>query len=192
MATLTIEVTVFDNDATAAKKKVDMRVTEYFDFLKKKGLDHKDINAANLRTQPEYDYKKTGEAVHRGYRALRHVQVTVHQLDTLNALLEGALKLGLNEIRTVEFGVADSALYREQVRQKAIADAVQQAHSLTQGFKVQLGPVFSIRYLPGSHQSVPLARMHKTADVATSAQQTYEQQTIHFDDHVEVVFELRR
>jgi uncharacterized protein YggE len=41
---------------------------------------------------------------------------------------------------------------------------------------------------------MPMARMYKTADAApmTSAAQTYEQQSIHFDDQVDVVFELQR
>ncbi|MEL5328301.1 oxidative stress defense protein [Serratia ureilytica] len=194
IATLAIEVSVSSKDAAQAKKQVDERVAQYFDFLQKNNIEKKDISAANLRTQPEYDYLKTGESVLKGYRAVRQVQVTLRQLDKLNELLDGALKSGLNEIRAVELGVAKPDVYREQARQKAIENATQQAESLAKGFHAKLGPVYSIRYRVANYQPMPVARMYKAtgAAVENDAAQTYEQQSIHFDDQVDVVFELQR
>lgn len=194
IATLAIEVSVSSKDAAQAKKQVDERVAQYFDFLQKNNIEKKDISAANLRTQPEYDYLKTGESVLKGYRAVRQVQVTLRQLDKLNELLDGALKSGLNEIRAVELGVAKPDVYREQARQKAIENATQQAESLAKRFHAKLGPVYSIRYRVANYQPMPVARMYKAAGAAAEndAAQTYEQQSIHFDDQVDVVFELQR
>lgn len=194
IATLAIEVSASSKDAASAKKQVDERVALYFDFLQKSGIEKKDISAANLRTQPEYDYLKTGESVLKGYRATRQVQVTLRQLDKLNELLDGALKAGLNEIRAVELGVANPGEYRDLARQKAIDNATQQAEALAQGFKVKLGPVYSIRYHVSNYQPAPVNRMYMAADSVAkhSAEQTYEQQSIQFDDQVDVVFELQR
>ncbi|MGO2463830.1 MAG: oxidative stress defense protein, partial [Serratia proteamaculans] len=166
IATLAIEVSVSSKDAAQAKKQVDERVAQYFDFLQKNNIEKKDISAANLRTQPEYDYLKTGESVLKGYRAVRQVQVTLRQLDKLNGLLDGALKSGLNEIRAVELGVAKPDVYREQARQKAIENATQQAASLAKGFNAKLGPVYSIRYHVANYQPMPVARMYKSAGAA--------------------------
>ncbi len=194
IATLAIEVSVSSKDASEAKKQADARVAQYFDFLQKNGIEKKDINAANLRTQPEYDYLKDGKSELKGYRDVRQVQVTLRQLDKLNELLDGALKSGLNEIRSVELGVANPDSYRDKARQAAIENATQQAGALAKGFNTQLGPVYSIRYHVANYQPMPVARMFKAADAApmTSAAQTYEQQSIHFDDQVDVVFELKR
>ncbi|KML65219.1 oxidative stress defense protein [Pectobacterium peruviense] len=194
IARLAIEVSVSSKNAAEAKKQVDSRVAQYFDFLGKNGIEKKDINAANLRTQPEYDYLKTGGSVLKGYRAVRQVEVTLRQLDKLNELLDGALKSGLNEIRTVELGVANPETYRDEARKKAIEQATSQAASLAQGFNAKLGPIYSVRYHVANYQPMPMARMFKTADAAaqSEAAQTYEQQTIHFDDQVDVVFELQR
>lgn len=194
IARLAIEVSVSSKDAADAKKQADARVAQYFDFLAKQGIDKKDINAANIRTQPEYDYLKTGGSVLKGYSAVRQVEVTVRQLDKLNELLDGALKSGLNEIRTVDLSVSNPDTYRDKARQKAIEQASSQAQALASGFKTTLGPVYSIRYHVANYQPVPVARMLKASDAAvqTMASQTYEQQTIHFDDQVDVVFELQR
>ncbi|BBB15063.1 oxidative stress defense protein [Candidatus Rickettsiella viridis] len=188
MATISIEVSVSANNAAEAKKQVDLRVAQYFDFLRQNDIEKKDINAANLNTQPEYDYPKTGQAVLKGYRAVRQVQVTVRQIDKLNPLLDGALKLGLNEINAIKFGVANPSIYRQQARQKAIENAISVADSLAEGFKVKRGPIYSIRYSVANDQARHIVLMYKSSE-ANSAK-TYEQETIHFDDQVDVVFEL--
>ena len=53
IATLSIVVNVSSKDAADAKKQADDRVAQYFDFLQKNGIEKKDIDAANLSTQPE-------------------------------------------------------------------------------------------------------------------------------------------
>ncbi len=193
MATLSIMVNVTAKEAAEAKKQVDERVAQYIDFLQKNGIEKKDIDAANLSTQPEYDYTKEGKSVLKGYRAVRQVEVTLHQLDKLNELLDGALKSGLNEIRSVELGVSKAEKYKEQARKAAIADATQQATALAEGFNAKLGSVYSIRYHVANYQPMPVARMYKAAAASadTTAQQTYEQQSIHFDDQVDVVFDIK-
>lgn len=194
MATLTFQVNASAKDAAGAKSQVDQRVAKYVDFLKRNGIETQDISAANLYTMPEYEYPKDGKSQLKGYRAVRTVQVTLRQLDKLNSLLDGALKANLNEIRSVELGVAKPEAYQEQVRQSAIKNAISQAESLAQGFGVKLGPVYSVRYHVASGHPEPVTRMFAAAamDSNTSAAQTYEQQTIHFDDRVEVVFNLSK
>lgn len=190
IATINIEVSYLAKDAVEAKRKVDSRVAQYFDVLRKKGIGLKDINAANLSTQPEYDYQQ-GSSELKGFRALRQVQVTLRQIGKLNEILDGALKLGLNEIRAIKLGVANPESYDEQVRQKAIQNALLLARSLANGFKVKLGPIYSIRYQADNEPS-PLPVMFLRAEnSASSVSQTYQQQTIHFKDQVAVVFRLQ-
>lgn len=196
MATLSINVTVKEKDASAAKAQADKHVAQYFDFLKAQGIEKKDINAANISTSPDYVYdKEKEESVIRGYNASRSVTVKVHDLNKLNTLLDGALKSGLNDISAVEFGVNNPEKYREEVRQKAISDAISQAKSVAKGFGTELGAVYSIGY--NAPQPVPVMVRNKMmlaagAPAAVSADETYEQQTIDFRDQVDAVFELKR
>ncbi|MGV3346899.1 oxidative stress defense protein [Enterobacteriaceae bacterium LUAb1] len=193
MATLLIQVSVSSKEAAEAKKQADARVAQYFDFLEKNDIEKKDINAANVQTQPEYDYLKEGKAVLKGYRAMRQVEVSLHKLETLNNLLDGALKSGLNEIRSVELGVASADEYRAKARQAAIENAKSQARALATGFNATLGAVYSIRYHTSAYHPVPVASMYKAAAsaVGVSVDETYKQQSIHFDDQVDVVFQMQ-
>ncbi|MEX0444869.1 oxidative stress defense protein [Xenorhabdus sp. SGI246] len=199
MATLLIHVKVSQKNAADAKRKVDERVAKYFDFLKTNGIEKKDINAANIRTQPEYQYdQKTGKSTLTGYDASRSVEVKVRKLDQLNTLLDGALKAGLNEINSVQFSVADPQRYRDAARQKAIANAIQQATELAKGFNSKLGSVYSITYRPPEAVPFPMSRLQfksaliSAASAENSSDETYEPQSIEFSDHVDAVFELQR
>ncbi|HHZ8351967.1 TPA: oxidative stress defense protein [Morganella morganii] len=194
MATLTINVTVKEKDASAAKAQADKRVAQYFDFLKAQGIEKKDINAANISTSPDYVYdKEKEESVIRGYNASRSVTVKVYDLNKLNTLLDGALKSGLNDISAVEFGVNNPEKYRAEVRQKAIDDAVSQAKAVAKGFGSELGAVYSIGYnAPQPVMARGKMMLAANAPAAVSADETYEQQTIDFRDQVDVVFELKR
>ena len=189
VATLAIEVNVAAKDAASAKKQADDRVAQYLSFLEQNGVAKKDISSANLRTQPDYDYQN-GKSILKGYRAVRTVEVTVRQLDKLNGLLDGALKAGLNEIRSVSLGVAQPEKYKDEARKAAIDDAIHQAQQLASGFKSKLGPVYSVRYHVSNYQPSPMVRMMKVDAAPVSAQETYEQPTIQIDDQVDVVFQL--
>ena len=182
VATLAIEVNVAAKDAASAKKQADDRVAQYLSFLEQNGVAKKDISSANLRTQPDYDYQN-GKSILKGYRAVRSVEVTVRQLDKLNSLLDGALKAGLNEIRSVSLGVAQPEKYKDEARKAAIDDAMHQAQQLA-------GPVYSVRYHVSNYQPSPMVRMMKADAAPVSAQESYEQPTIQFDDQVDVVFQL--
>ncbi|MDX7986566.1 oxidative stress defense protein [Xenorhabdus sp. 12] len=198
MATLIINVSETQKSAADAKKKVDSRVAKYFDFLKNSGIDKKDIDAANLRTQPEYQYdQKTNKSTITGYRASRSVEVKVHKLDQLNTLLDGALKAGLNEINSIQFSVDNPQRYRDEARQKAIDNAIQQATALAKGFNGKLGPVYSINYRAPEAVAAPMSRLKyqaalMAAPASDAANETYEPQSIEFSDHVDAVFELQR
>ncbi|WP_010597140.1 oxidative stress defense protein [Rickettsiella massiliensis] len=197
MATLSIQVTILAKEATAAKKQVDARIVHYFDFLRKNGIDKKEIDTANIEIHPEYDYPKNEEKVFKGYRASRQIRVTVHQLSKINELLDGALKVGLNEIRDIKLGVSDPSLYREQARKKAVENAMTQAESLTKEFKVRLGPVYSIRYHVNDDQRMPVRLMMAQSRSLGAGggnneiNETYGTQTIYFNDQVDVVFYLQ-
>ncbi|MDD9341572.1 MAG: oxidative stress defense protein [Providencia heimbachae] len=199
MATLNINVSVTEKDAAAAKAGVDKRVAEYFEFLKKNGIDKKDINAANVRTQPKYDYSSVKQkSTIEGYVATRTVEVKVNNLEQLNSLLDGALAAGLNEISSVEFGVVNPQQYRNEAREKAIQNATEQANALAKGFNVQLGPVYSINYNAPAAVPFPVALRSAGAPMKAmlaqdlNVNETYEQESINFNDQVDVVFELKR
>ncbi|MBP9642809.1 MAG: oxidative stress defense protein [Budvicia sp.] len=194
MATLLIEVSVTNKEASVAKKQNDERVAKYMDFLEKNGIAKADIAAANIQTRLDYSYNSgvSSSKADKEYVAIRQVKVTVRDLDKLNTLLDGALSSGLNEIRDITLGVAKDEAFRAEARKKAVDSAVTQAKDLAKDFGVTLGPVFSIRYRAPSSSPAPMLRSYKADSVSsTSAKETYQQESISFNDQVDVVFDIK-
>jgi uncharacterized protein YggE len=119
---------------------------------------------------------------------VRTVEVTVRQLDKLNAA--GWRAESGSERNSFRFaGRCATGAYKDEARKAAIDDAIHQAQ-LASGFKSKLGPVYSVRYHVSNYQPSPMVRMMKADAAPVSAQETYEQPTIQFDDQVDVVFQL--
>ncbi len=134
---------------------------------------------------------RTAKASSKATARYAPLEVTLRELDKLNSLLDGALKAGLNEIRSVSLGVAQPQSFKDKARKAAIDDATRRAQQLADGFHAKLGPVYSVRYHVSNYQPSPMVRMMKAEAAApVSAQETYEQPTIQFDDQVDVVFQL--
>ena len=83
MATLNIQVSEKAKDAAQAKKQVDERVAKIFCLLKENGVTKEDIDAANIRTQPNCEYDKAERSVINGYTATRTVDVKIKNLISL-------------------------------------------------------------------------------------------------------------
>ena len=86
--------------------------------------------------------------------------------------------------------VAQPDAYKDKARKAAIDNAIHQAQELANGFHRKLGPVYSVRYHVSNYQPSPMVRMMKADAAPVSAQETYEQAAIQFDDQVDVVFQL--
>ncbi|STL80442.1 oxidative stress defense protein [Escherichia coli] len=86
--------------------------------------------------------------------------------------------------------MAQPDAYKDKARKAAIDNAIHQAQELANGFHRKLGPVYSVRYHVSNYQPSPMVRMMKADAAPVSAQETYEQAAIQFDDQVDVVFQL--
>jgi uncharacterized protein YggE len=196
MATLIIQVNTSAKKSADAKKQLDDRVAQYFSFLEKMGVDKKDIDAANLATRAQYDYSKSGGGKLTGYAANRTVTVKIRQLDKLNPILDGALEAQLNEISSIQLGVADEENYKTQAKKRAMENATKQAQSLAEGFGAKLGPIYRISYqaMNGQNSPMPVMLMARSAKAndGYSVDATYTQDTIKFEDSVSVVFDILR
>lgn len=196
MATLVINVNTSAKKSADAKKLVDERMAQYFAFLEKMGVDKKDINAANVVTRAEYDYSKSAGSKLTGYGASRMVTVKLRQLDKLNPILDGALEAQLNEISSIQLGVSNEETYKEQAKKRAMENAIVQAKSLADGFGAKLGPIYRISYqaidTPNRPMPVMMRAKGGAMDSGYSADATYAQDTIKFEDNVSVVFEIQR
>lgn len=112
------------------------------------------------------------------------------QLDKLNFLLDGVLKVGFNEICFVLLGVVQLDVYKDKVCKVVIDNVIYQVQELVNGFYCKLGLVYSVCYYVFNYQFSLMVWMMKVDVVLVFVQEIYEQVVIQFDDQVDVVFQL--
>ena len=173
--------------AKEAKQAVDQAVTAFVERLLAQGIERSHIQSANISLQPQYHYPKDKKPELVGYRAIRHITVTVNDLEKLNSYLDSAMGDGINRINNIKLKVSNEEEYIEQARQAAIKDAVAKAESLAKGFGEKLDGVWRINYHAASPRPV---MMRMAMDAAPATSETYQDTQITIRDRVEVVFKL--
>ncbi|SCB51909.1 SIMPL domain-containing protein [Rhizobium lusitanum] len=147
--------------------------------LKDIGIAERDLQTSGFSIQPQYTYPndKDGRAqppVLNGYQVTNGLTVRVRDLSKLGALLDQAIKLGINQGGDIQFtnDKPDAAL--EEARKKAVADAAAKAKTLTDAAGVKLGRVIAIHEggiaappQPYMRQAMAAAPMDKAVPVAT-------------------------
>lgn len=151
-------------EAQDANSKKSQKVT---DFLKKQGLEDKDIKITYYNIYPKYssyqppvmydqsqvqaypvypstplppvpiEPKIVGYAVNQGF------QVKVRDFDKLSGIVDGLVANGVNNINNLGFSIEDPEKVRSEARTLAIADAKKKADELKGKIGIRLGKVIN-------------------------------------------------
>lgn len=119
------------SDATQAMKKV-------MEFLKRSGIEEKDIKTVNYNIYPRYDYLEAAGRVFKGYTVSQSLEVKVRKTEKAGDILSGAATAGANQIGGIQFTIDDEEASKREARQKAITDAKQKADQLAKDLGVKL------------------------------------------------------
>ncbi|QUM76512.1 oxidative stress defense protein [Moritella sp. 24] len=188
MAVFSVQVSEIRKTAKEAKEAVDSAVASFNERLSRDGVVRTDINSSNISLRPEYNYQKDQEPSLIGYRANRHITVTVRDLDKLNTYLDGALGDGINNINNIELKVSNESEFIELARQAAISNAKEKAQSLAKGFEEEIEGVWKITYRTA--QPRPILMRAMAMDASPNIESTYQDAQIVIRDQVDVVFRL--
>lgn len=155
-AEVVMQVVASNEDPDMAKQQADKVVMQTRNKLSELGIEPSKIHTGNLSVTPQMQYPKQGPANIKGYQATRRISVEVVNLASLPAVLEGAMKSGVNRVNRVQLGVTDTKAYQQKARLAATQDAQQKAKALAQDFGKELGSVWQIKYQ--SPSSAPMMR----------------------------------
>ena len=154
-------------------------------------IDRERIDTTGASVSPDYRWdREREEQVLRGYIAQRQLVVDVRDLEKLGAVVEGAVKAGVNQVTPPQL---DSGERREAYREAlemAAKDARANAERLAKSLDARLGDVMQIS--DGSYTPAPMPqpRMVKTMAMEADAAQTYNAADLHFNATITVVFGL--
>ncbi|WP_159084417.1 oxidative stress defense protein [Dongshaea marina] len=190
MATLSFSVTQSNKESLAAKQQVDERVGKFLTELEQLGIAKTDIEAGNLITNPEYRYPKDQPRELTGYRATRQLTVRLNKLDDLSKLVDSALKVGINQVNRISYGVKEADKLKRKALQLAIKDSKHKASLLARSYDAKLGKVYAIEYQPQATPG-PMPRYGMNMMAMEAKTNTYVKNDITFSDSIQVVFKLK-
>ena len=126
------------------------------DFLKKNGVDEKDIKTIEYNIYPQYQSSYPPPCLSgvcalttirppeiASYQVRQTIQIKVRDLGKVDDLLAGVVGAGANEVGSITFKVDDPEVARAVARKKAIENAAAKAQVLADDLGVSLKSIVS-------------------------------------------------
>jgi uncharacterized protein YggE len=165
---LNIGIDVRDKNLDAARKQNDERVVALLNFLKKSGIDAKNIQTTNLSVFPHY-VGEYGQTTPEYYMTQKSVTILIKEVKRFDELLTGIYKTGANRVEGIEYRSSEILKHREQARKLAMQAAKQKAIALTSELGSKIGRVYQIQEHSGLGNPVPLYRAQMANRMMESA-----------------------
>ena len=177
----------------AAQREVATAVNNVLKMTDRMKIDRDNVDTTGASVRPDYRWNREREEQElRGYIAERQVTLKLEDLDKLGAVMEGAVKAGVNQVSPPQL---DSSERREAYRralQAAAEDARANAMQLAESLDAEVGEVISVNssgYAPRPPGPQPMGARMMAAE--SDAAQTYNPADLSFTATVTVVFEIR-
>ena len=133
--------------AKEAQQKNNVVTEKVNDALRKSGIAKEDIETETyyLNTKSHWN-PVTGESLIDGYTQMHNLKVTVNDLGSLGAIIDEAVKAGVNNINNVMFDLSKKK--KKEINGKALGiaalEAKGKAENLAESLGVRLGKLVSI------------------------------------------------
>ncbi len=172
IATVQLGIQAQANTVADAQKQASDAMNKVMDALKANGVDSKDIQTSyfNIQRLTKYD-QNTQENVTTGYQVTNLVTAKIRDVNKTGTTIDAVAQAGgdFTQVNNISFSVNDPLPYYDQARQKAIANAQDEAKSLADLAGVKLGKPTYITESEGNVlPPVPIFSKAAGVDMATT------------------------
>ncbi|WP_019028302.1 SIMPL domain-containing protein [Colwellia piezophila] len=197
IAVIKLEVESLKTKSIDAKRDVDDRVNNFLEGLAKFNIDEDNVSASSITTRPIYSYSNNDKQELDGYMANRNIKVTLNDIKRLNAFMDFALSVKIDEIRSIELKSSKADSLKDEVNAMAVKNAKEKGNSLASAFDAKLGKIYSInstsnnsRYRYGANSDIERIEVTGSRISKASRPGKYLQENIVFSASISVVFDL--
>lgn len=160
MAVVTLGLLTQGTTSEEVKKENTKKVNAIIDFIKKQGVEDKDIQTEQFYFYPQQDWQNAKAAI-IGYQGNQTITVKVHGIDKdqskLETILDGVITAGANQITNVSLSFEDPDNLRQEARKQAISKAKEKAQELASEAGLKLGKVVSVSESGAGYTPYPMA-----------------------------------
>jgi hypothetical protein len=145
------------------------------------------ISTSGYTLAPEFEYdKREGRRRPAGFSARNTVHVVLEDVDAAGRLIDAAVAAGANEVRSVQFSVADPAELQAKALVAAAADARDKARVLAESMGARLGRTLRVE----EQGAGPVPAQHGLRALAEADTTPIEPGDVYFEAHVSLWLEL--
>ncbi len=151
IASFNFSIIESSENVSSAQALATEKANKVLDFLKKSGVEEKDLKTTGYNIYPKYEWIQPqcfseincprGENKLVGYEVNQTISVKVRDTEKAGELLSGIGNFNVSNVSGLNFQVDDEDAVIEQARVLAIEDAKDKAKKLTKSLGVKLGDV---------------------------------------------------
>lgn len=164
-ASITVAVETKGKNSTEVKKQNDAKVEAVLNFIKKSNLAKEDFQTQRVSLNPQYDYDTKKHSFH----ASQTIQILLKDLSKYDALMEGMVNAGINQINSVEFKSSKLAILQSEARKKAMKDAKSKAEDYVSVLGQKVGKALTINDNSQTYYPQPVYAQMKSYDMAAES-----------------------
>jgi uncharacterized protein len=148
IATFTFTVSEEAPVVSDAQAKMTEKMNAILDYVKKSGVEDKDVKTLAYNIYPRYEYRNAsyttpGRQILAAYVVSQSIQIKVRKLEDAGKLLSGIGEYGATDVSGLSFSIDKQDEVAREARDKAIDDARDQAKKLARALGVSLGDIVS-------------------------------------------------
>jgi uncharacterized protein YggE len=138
-------------DQAKANQEVQAKANKIFALLKERKIAENDVIAADLKSEPQYADEaksrfKEGKII--GYSVTRSFAVKVRDVTAFAKLVDELLAIGGTEFSGIDTGLTNEKEVRDELFQKALANAHERAEKTLQTMGMKIDSVFGVSAAP--------------------------------------------
>lgn len=200
-AKITFTVRNESRTVKTAQGVVTQKIEAITKALKDAGVDEKYIKTASYNSYPQYSYPQVsciggsctrpGNPVIRGYEVAHSINLSVKDLENVEAVLDILGQNGVSDMQGPNFGFDDDVAVAREAREKAIEDAKAEARVLARALGVDLVRIVSFSEQGGVMPAMYNKDMAMAQEGAATANVALPVGVQNIDAHVTIVYEIR-
>lgn len=158
-ATVSVGIVADAATAQAAEDAISTTNNKVVAAIEKLGISKNDIKTTNYSVNPTYNYSTGGQNTIAGYSGNATLSIKVKDTNKLPDVITAATNAGANQIYDTQYVIQKPEKYQEEARNKAIANAKEQAQKLASQLGIRLGKIINIsESSQDSYNPMPMAK----------------------------------
>ena len=153
IAIIRIGIEVFDLSVSQARSRSTGLMESVIKGVVSEGVESNDIQTGRYDISPRYEYQEdmkqgrtVGKQVLTGYVINNVLHVKISDLENIGKVVDRASTIGGDDVRIngIEFNIDDREPFLNDLRERAVSDAISKAGHYAELSGVSLGPIISL------------------------------------------------